>query len=127
MRKLMTIQTKEKLNDVYAVDQPGPGNACHNYVVIKHNDDIDEELHYGGELADILFQCGPRKEEYSTPGVIDSDLLEIVRDRLTSFQNGDYANEYNEKALEYVELALKALNDRIEDRIKRDVLGTNNK
>ena len=121
MRKLKTIQTNEKLNDVYAADQPGPGNACHNYVIVKHGDNAEEEL------TEISFQCGPRKDESSTPGVIDSDLLEIVRDRLISCQTGDYANEYNKTALEHVELAIKALNDRVEDRIKRNVLGTNNK
>ena len=127
MRKLTTIQTKEKLNDIYAVDQPGPGNAYHEYLVIKHGHDIEEEPHYGGALAEVRFQKGPRKEEDSVSGVIDSDLLEIVRDRLQSFQNGDYANDYNKTALEHVELALKALNARVEDRIKRNVLGTNNK
>lgn len=127
MRKLTTIQTKEKLNDVYAADQPGPGNACHDYVIVKHEDDVEEEFYYGSELAEITFQCRPRKEESSIHGVIDSDLLEIVRDRLISFQSGDYANEYNKTALEHVELALKALNDRVEDRAKRNVLGTNDK
>ena len=120
MRKLKTIQTQEKLNDVYATDQPGPGNACHSYVVIDRS--IDSE-----KLAEISFQCGPRKDESSISGVIDSDLLEIVRDRLISFQTGDYANDYNKAALEHVELALKALNARVEDRINRNVLGTNNK
>ena len=70
-------------------------------------------------------QCGSRKEENSIHGVIDSDLLEIVRDRLKSFQAGPFASEYNAKALEHVEEALMWLNRRVEDRIERNVLGKN--
>lgn len=127
MRKLETIQTEEKLNDVYAVDQPGPGNAHHEYTIVKHDNNAGEDYYCDRELGTIIFQCGPRNEDSSIPGVIDTDLLEIVRDRLTSFQAGDYANEYNKTALKHVVLALEALNARIEDRIKRNVLGTNNK
>ena len=43
------------------------------------------------------------------------------------FQDGPYASEYNTKALEHIELALMYLNRRVEDRIERNVLGTNNK
>ncbi|HHD2802129.1 TPA: ABC transporter ATPase, partial [Clostridium perfringens] len=35
--------------------------------------------------------------------------------------------EYNEKALEHIELALMYMNRRVEDRIERNVLGTNKK
>ena len=33
MRKLNTIQKREKLNDVYAVDEKGVGNANHKYEI----------------------------------------------------------------------------------------------
>ena len=41
--------------------------------------------------------------------------------------SGEFATEYNAKALEYIELALMYMNRRVEDRIERNVLGTNNK
>lgn len=128
MRKLETIQKREKLNDVWSVDEKGPGGAHHRYVICKHGEDgwccgNNSE----GILADIQLQCGPRKEENSQHGVIDGDLLEIVRDRLKSFQVGPFASEYNAKALEYVEEALMWLNRRVEDRIERNVLGKNEK
>ena len=69
----------------------------------------------------------PRNESGSTHGVIDTDLLEIVRDRLKAFQAGDFATEYNAQALVHVEEALMWLNRRVKDRIERQVLGTNNK
>lgn len=118
MRKLETIQQKEKLNNVLAVDERGAGNANHRYVITdaKKDDDI---------IAYIELQNGARKEEGSIRGVIDSDLLEIVKDRMSSFQSGAFASEYNAKALNYIELALFWLNRRVEDRIEREVLGKN--
>ena len=40
MRELSTIQKREKLNDVYAVDEIGPGGANHQYVIVPHNVDV---------------------------------------------------------------------------------------
>ena len=116
MRELTTIQKREKLNKVFAVDEKGNGGANHHYTIVDNDN----------TYADIQFQNGARKIESSTHGVIDSDLLEIVRDRLKSFQEGEFATEYNTKALEHLELALMYLNRRVEDRIERNVLGTNN-
>ena len=42
---------------------------------------------------------------------------------LKGFQSSDFANIYNEKALGHIEIALLYLNKRVEDRIKRQVLG----
>ena len=128
MRKLETIQKREKLNDVWSVDEEGPGGAHHRYVICKH-EQVDWQCGNNSEgiLEDIQLQCGPRKDENSQHGVIDGDLLEIVRDRLKSFQAGPFASEYNAKALEHVEEALMWLNRRVEDRIERNVLGKNEK
>lgn len=116
MRVLNTIQKREKLNTVIAVGDKGAGGANHQYVI-----EVD-----GPEDLLIKFQEGPRNVEGSTPGVIDTDLLEIVRDRLKCFQEGEFATEYNAQALLHVEEALMWLNRRVEDRIERQVLGTNN-
>ena len=125
MRKLSTIQKQEKLNEVYAVDEKGNGGANHIYKIFK-------KLPEGSKLVAnqevyINFQNGARNEWGSVCGIIDSDLLEIVRDRLKGFQSGDFKSEYNKKALEHIEIALMYLNRRVEDRIERNVLGTNNK
>lgn len=123
MRTLSTIQKREKLNTVMAVDEPGNGGANHHYV-IEYNEVEDE---YDTYCTHICFQNGPRKDSDSDCGVLDTDLLEIVRDRLKGFQAGDFATEYNAQALLHVEEALMWLNRRVEDRIERQVLGTNNK
>ena len=122
MRKLNTIQKREKLNAVVAVDEKGNCGANHLYEIYAEPVETDSRL-----MARIQLQNGARKEENSIHGVIDTDLLEIVRDRLISFQNGNFASEYNAKALEHIELALMYLNRRVEDRIERNVLGKNEK
>ena len=124
MRELNTIQKREKLNDIYAVDEKGPGGANHRYIICKEGETCwCDGSNIIGVVADIFLQCGPRKDKNSQHGVIDSDLLEIVRDRMKAFQEGPFASEYNEKALEHIELALMYLNRRVEDRIERAVLG----
>lgn len=79
------------------------------------------------DLGVIKFQNGARYAVGSQHGVLDTDLLEIIRHRMQCFQAGPYASEYNAKALEHIELALMYLNRRVENRIERNVLGTNNK
>lgn len=116
MEKLSTIQTRENLNEVHRVGEQGPGGAYHEYMVVAA-----DGQHI---LEHIQFQKGPRKAESSTPGVLDCDLLEIVRDRLIAFCAGPMPNEETERALGHVEAALHHLNKRVEDRIVRGVLGT---
>lgn len=113
-RELITIQTENKLNKVYSMDEKGPGNANHTYLIDTPDEDIV-----------IHFQKGPRKEIDSQHGALDVDLLEIVRDRLTGFQSGDFACEENAKALTAVEDALIALNERVMKRAKAGTLGKN--
>ena len=125
MKKLETIQKEHRLNDVYATDEPGAGGACHTFMIVKagsatlnaETEDVTLRLDPNDMVEAIAFQHGPRGVKGSQPGVLDCDLLEIVRDRLTDFR----------AALEHIEAALRFMNKRVEDRAKRGVLGTNNK
>lgn len=121
MRKLSTIQKRENLNEVFATDEKGVGGANHSYVINCVGD--------GDKLPTtaIQFQKGARKDENAIHGVLDTDLLEIVRDRLKGFQSGEFATRENAIALTHIEEALLWLNKRVEDRIERNVLGTYNK
>lgn len=125
IEKLTTIQKRGNLNEVFSVDET-LSETHHKYQVVAKNADTSIE-DIPKILAEIQFQKGARKEPTSILGILDSDLLEIVRDRLKGFQRGKYPSEYNEKALKHVELALMYLNRRVEDRLERNVLGTNNK
>lgn len=129
MKYLNTIQKREKLNSVMRVDEAGIGGAHHHYAIFvnENNSGAVKEENIDTALVDIKFQNGPRNEENSIHGVIDTDLLEIVRDRLKCFQEGPFATRENACALTHIEEALMWLNRRVEDRIERNVLGTNNK
>lgn len=126
MRKLSTIQKREKLNEVYAVDEAGAGNASHRYEIRPSEDDV-EAIGEHDVLGVIDFQRGARKLPDSVHGVLDTDLLEIVRDRFKGFQSGEFSCRENACALTHIEEALMWLNRRVEDRIERNVLGTNTK
>lgn len=122
MKELKTIQKREKLNKVTRMGKEGPGGAYHSYSI----DYVDKDG-IENHLVKICFQKGPRHLDDSKDGVVDQDLLEIVRDRLTCFVKGDMPTYETEKALEHLEIALMYLNRRTEDRIERKVLGTYDK
>lgn len=124
MKELSTIQKREKLNQVFATDEIGPGGAHHEYHIVL-NDGSEKDV--ANDVVVIQLQKGPRKEEDSIHGVIDTDLLEIVRDRLKSFQSGPFSSRENACALTHIEEALMWMNRRVEDRIERNVLGRNEK
>jgi len=122
MNKLNTIQKREKLNEVFAIDEKGNGGANHKY-------HIKYDKFNNGYISthEIQFQNGARKEPNSIHGVLDADLLEIVRDRLKGFQGGNFATRENAIAITHIEEALLWLNKRVEDRIERNVLGSDKK
>lgn len=116
MKKINTIQKRENLNEIYRLGEKGPGGAYHDYAIVAAD---TQEV-----LAGIEFQKGPRKDPDARHGALDSDLIEIVRDRLAAFQDGAFATYETGHALLHLECALMWLNRRVEDRIERNVLGT---
>lgn len=99
-------------SNVASVDEPGPGGACHEYVIVNP-----------GINTVILFQRGARNEHDSKGGIFDDDLLAILEDRLAAFQAGPFACAENESALVAVRRARTELAVRVADRMKRGVLG----
>ena len=133
MEKLSTIQKRNNLNEIYRVGEQGPGGAYHDYdiypagfdplTMLGEVDPDNVEL----PLACIEFQKGSRivkTHDGRRDGVLDTDLLEIVRDRLKAFNDGPMASREGYLALQHVEEALMWLNRRAEDRAERNVLGT---
>lgn len=123
MEKLSTIQKREKLNEVFVCDEKGNGGANHKYLIAGGETGTGQYQVYDY----INFQNGARKLYDSKHGILDTDLLEIVRHRLQCFQNGEFATRENAIALTHIEEALLWMNKRVEDRIERSVLGTMNK
>lgn len=132
--KLDTIQKNGNLNTIFRDGIKGPGAAYYTYNILLHMPYEELEDSYGINIKDsssvieIQFQKGSRcSSSLSVPGVFDADLLEIVRDRLRSFQKGEFSCRENDIALTHIEDALLWLNKIVEDRIERNVLGIYNK
>lgn len=127
MKSISRIQKRHNLNEVFVVDHPHDVNKGNHQYHIAHRE-IDPETGLGIEfkpLLDIQFQNGPRKDPSAKTGVLDTDLLEVVRHRLNGFQSGPYATRENAIALTHIEEALMWMNKRVEDREERGVMGTN--
>lgn len=116
--RIITVQKREKLNSVFAIDKKGNGGANHKYLIQGFN---------GAFETEIQMQDGARNIEGSIHGIIDSDLIEIVKHRLEAFQNGPFSSRENAIVITKLEEALMWMNRRVEDRIERNVLGTNQK
>lgn len=118
--RLLRIQKRNNLNSVFAIETPHLVNkGYHAYkIVFGHEEKFDQSTY-------LHFQNGPRNEEGSTPGILDTDLLEIVRHRLKSFQEGPFRTRENEIVITKIEEALLWLNKRVEDRFEKNTLGTN--
>ena len=96
-------------------DAPGAGNACHDYQI---------KLPDGSGIR-IGFQNGPIAEA-GVNGITHEVLLAILIDRLEGFQDGEFANHYNQAALDHLKAALAALLERTQERMRRGVEGTHN-
>ena len=106
---------------VVCLDEPGAGGACHEYRVRSVGFGKDGRTP-PDELARVSFQNGPIKEKFVN-GCQNEDLLAIVIDRLSGFQNGDFPCRENSVALTHCIEALTWLNNRTKARKKRGVEG----
>lgn len=115
--------------EIAVTDEPGAGGANHRYELTgfdtKGNPSEKGPDGYSTSFAKqvILFQNGPIAEN-GVNGITQEVLLEIVIDRLRSFQAGKYACPENAEALQHVELAQHVLKKRTLDRMQRGVEGT---
>lgn len=102
---------------VYALDGPGPGGASHEYAIYDADYNVVDTL---------TFQEGPIQEE-GVNGVMDTNLLAVLIDRLTGFVNGPYNCKENMEALKALYHVEYWLNYRTRDRVRRGVEGTSDK
>lgn len=125
--------------DIAVLDDPGAGGANHLYRIsgfdparnpslmaapgVNFRFSLPEGAEEVVTHLDILFQNGPIAER-GVNGLTQEVLLAIVVDRLNSFQNGPFANRFNEDALRHVEAALHILHERTKERVDRGVEGT---
>jgi len=107
--------------EVLCLDEPGAGNACHNYKVVSRTATSDQTQL---ELGEVRFQNGPIQEN-GVNGVQNEDLLAICIDRLRGFQSGPFACRSNDMALARIEEAMAWLRGRTAEREARGVEGKN--
>lgn len=123
MIRQLTSHRVNGLNEalkIEVLDEPGQGNACHEYV-------IRVPLPDGTIRSDfITFQNGPINEA-GVNGISNEALLAIVEDRLLGFQSGQFACRDNAVALTKVQEAMMWLQKRTRERVARGVEGTNQK
>lgn len=128
----MTNLTSHKVNglnealEIRVLDEPGQGNACHNYQIeavepLDAAEGCDPTIDNGG--VRIRFQDGPIQEA-GVNGISNEALLSVVEHRLQGFQSGDYACRENAVALTKLQEAMMWLHKRTRDRVARGVEGT---
>lgn len=102
--------------DVVVLDEPGQGNACHEYAI--------RGIPAQTEVR-ISFQNGPiNADGNGVNGLTHEVLLAIVADRLRGFQKGPYSCKANACALTHIEEAMHWLQQRTIERMRRGVEGT---
>ncbi|MEI2420734.1 hypothetical protein V6O07_10710 [Arthrospira platensis SPKY2] len=90
-------------------------NAPHTFIV--------ENVETKEPLCTIHFQEGPIKEN-GINGVCNEDLIAMVIERLSCFQNSEYACQENSEAITKLQESLMWLRKRTMDRQVRGVEGT---
>lgn len=118
---------------ITVLDEPGPGGACHAYLVdgfdaaqnpaLMAFDKIDAERTDERHSVGIVFQNGPIPEA-GVNGVTNEALLAILIDRMRCFQSGPFACRENALVLIALEEAQRQLHYRTIARMARGVEGT---
>lgn len=111
---------------VEVTDEPGAGGANHRYSITGFDTSTNPSAEASDAFQTVLFQNGPIAEA-GVNGITQEVLLEIVADRLRSFQVGPFACRENALALTKIEEAQHWLQQRTLARMRRGVEGTNQK
>lgn len=83
----------------------------------------------GNPAGGLTVAPGMRLEWQNGPsdiqtGAVVEQVIEAIVDRLRFYQEGKFASEYNEAAINYLRGAKRVLNERTADREARGVEGT---
>lgn len=111
----------DRLTKMIHIDDPGPGGAYHQYIVLESDvlKRVTLDAFFGDKAKDVKvfamidFQKGSVEEVGGVNGCTDMDLLQILKDRLECFQAGEYACDENAESL-------RCLNECIEWQNKRN-------
>ena len=114
---------------VAAFGEPNRGGACVFYRVqtpLEVDEEIAKVAGWVTRTLFIPFQNGhPKEVGYN--GFLDSALLAVLIDRQEGFLEGPWPSEEGKQVLHHLKEALKAMDARVADRVKRGVMNTDNK
>ncbi len=99
---------------ILVLDEPGPGNACHEYAIGLEDSDVKETI--------IRFQKGAVAET-GPNGISIESILAVAIHRLEGFQSGPYPCAENAAALDHLQRALRNLQKRTIERAARNAEG----
>lgn len=118
MRELTAHKVDDINKDlsIIVTDDPGHGGANHVYSIEKH-DPCDPTGHNSWKVI-LKFQSGPIKE-HGVNGITEGALLEIIADRLRSFQAGEHGCRENAIAILNIETAQLWLHKRTLNSLTR--------
>ncbi|HLE33392.1 MAG TPA: ABC transporter ATPase [Bacteroidota bacterium] len=129
MREIVTHHDGHGLMESITIEAgpDGPGGAAHEYVCYTDGTMGTGQATTSGriEIARIRYQCGPRHESGSTPGILDGVLLAIIADRMEKFQAGPYSSREGAFVLTKVQEAMHWLKARADRRAREGTLGNN--
>ncbi len=104
---------------IYAIDKPSPNNnSYHEFIINYEPDSVTIEF-----LGKIKLQNG-NFAEFGHNGIFTEHLLVIAKDCLERFNTSKYACRENSIAINNINTALRWLNKRATERVKRGVYGT---
>jgi hypothetical protein len=116
----------DKRLKIIVTDEPGMGGTNYRYEILAPEASSNPAASIGAHpdaQTVILFQNGPIGEA-GVNGLTLESLLAIAADHLAGFQSGSHPSPHNKVALDHVESALRALQNRTRDRVARGVEGT---
>ena len=96
-------------------ENKGKGNANMQYSIYALKDGSPERV-----MVDISFQDGSPVEKVN--GIFNEDLLEILIDRFEGFQNGEFACNENQEALDHLKKALEISESRTSRRKEQGII-----
>lgn len=130
--RYLTSHAVNPANDkllIKVLDEPGPGGANHAYLVTgmyfssNPSGAIARDAHNAEGGCLFVFQNGAIGEA-GVNGITHEVMLAILIDRLEAFQDGPYANAYNQTALSSLTTAQEALLARTRHRQAQGIEGT---
>ena len=114
MRRLENPTNPESPIEVYAVDEPGAGGACHEYEIRNKAT---------GEVIETVSCQNGGIVDNGVNGATNEALLMIAIDRMDGFSKGPFPSRPNAVAKTHAETSLLWLDYRTSERRSRDVEG----